>query len=425
MISINSKTITLIASIILFFILLEYLPVEAPINKALALLTLIAILWVTQAIPITITALLIPILASTLGLLTVNAALVSFANPVIFLFLGGFALAAALHKHGLDHMLAQKIVALCKGNFLSGCILLFAVTAFISMWISNTAATAMMLPLALGMLSDIEFKHHRKTYVFVLLGTAYAANIGGLATVLGSPPNAIAVGILNITFMDWFKVGLPTAIILFCLLIVLLLIILRPNREHSLKIIPVKIKFDRSKIILAIIFVVAVGCWVFGKPLSALVGGGIESDFDSLVALSVVVLLCVTGVVKWKDIEAHTAWGVLLLFGGGITLSVILDQTGTITYFVALMSAGLFGVHTWLIILLVITFVVFFTNIASNTATGALMIPLFMVFAQAIGFPSESMAIAVALSATCAFMLPVATPPVIIHQNKLERGIAL
>lgn len=397
------------ADIVLFCVLIKFLPVEEPINEALALLIFVAVLWLTQAISIVVTSLLIPVLASALGILTVKSALASFADPVIFLFLGGFALAAALHKQGLDEAIVQRVMILSKGSFLPSCLLLFASTAFISMWISNTATTAMMLPLALGMLTKIDFKQNRNTYLFILLGVAYSANIGGLATVLGSPPNAIATGILNLSFIDWFKIGLPTSITLLILLILLLLIVLKPNRRHVFEVVGGAFKYDRSKIILAVIFALTVSGWLFSKPLSAMIG--IDREFDSFVAVSAIVILCFTKVVRWRDIEKHTAWGVLLLFGGGITLSHILSSTGASAYLVDLLSFALLGVPMWIVILLIITFVVFFTELASNTATGALMIPLFMIMAEVIGFPPGAMAIAVALSATCAFMLPVATPP--------------
>jgi len=405
----NQNMVILCVDIVLFYVLLIFLPVEEPINEALALLVFVAVLWLTQAISIVITALLIPIMAAALGIFTVKAALVSFADPVIFLFLGGFALAASLHKQGLDQAIVQRIMTLSKGKFLPSCLLLFGATAFISMWVSNTATTAMMLPLALGMLTKIDFKKDRSTYIFILLGIAYSANIGGLATVLGSPPNAIATGILHLRFVDWLKIGLPTSITLLILLILLLLIVLKPDRKHVFEVAGLDFKYDRPKIILAIVFALTVGAWLFSKPLSAMIG--IDREFDSFVAIAAIVLLWITKVVRWQDIEKHTAWGVLLLFGGGITLSRILATTGASAYLVDLISFALLGVEMWIVILLIIMFVVFFTELASNTATGALMIPLFMIMAEVIGFPPTSMAVAVALSATCAFMLPVATPP--------------
>ena len=410
LLTINRNTIILCANITLFYLLLKFLPIQDPINKALALLVFIAVLWVTQAIPVVITALLVPILASALHLLTVKSALASFSDPVIFLLLGGFTLAAAFHQQGLDQAIVHRLMRLSKGNFFLSCLLLFTFTAFISMWISNTASTIMVLPLAMGMLSNIDFKKNRSTYVFVLLGIAYAANIGGLATVIGSTPNAIAASILKLNFATWFKAALPTTLALYISLVLLLLIVIRPNSNHNIKIIDTPFKLDIKKtILIIIIFALAVIAWLFSRSLSAMLG--IDRYFDSLVAISIIVLLCITGAVEWGDIEKHTSWGTLLLFGGGLTLSYIFSTTGTSAYLVELLSLALFGVKIWVALLFVIVFVVFFTEVSTNTATGALMIPLFMVMAEAIGFSSEAMAITVALCASCAFMLPVATLP--------------
>lgn len=185
------NSLIFVADAILFIILLNTLPFTPEANKGLALLIFIAVLWLTEALHVTVTALLIPILAVALGLVKSKEALVAFADPTIFLFFGGFALATALHIQQLDRMIANKIMALAKGKLSIAVIYLFAVTAFLSMWMSNTATAAMMLPLAMGILSKLDQKQNHNTYLFVLLGIAYSASIGGMGTLVGSPPNAI------------------------------------------------------------------------------------------------------------------------------------------------------------------------------------------------------------------------------------------
>lgn len=154
------------------------LPFDAKANKGLALLVFIAVLWLTEALHVTVTALLVPLLAIGLGLVATKNALAAFADPTIFLFFGGFALATALHIQKLDRMIANKIMALARGKLFVASIYLFSITAFLSMWMSNTATAAMMLPLAMGVLSQMDREANHNTYVFILLGIAYSANIG-------------------------------------------------------------------------------------------------------------------------------------------------------------------------------------------------------------------------------------------------------
>ena len=191
-----------IADVVLFFILLNTLPFTPEANKSLALLVFIAILWLTEALHVTVTALLVPILGILLGLVKSKAALAAFADPTIFLFFGGFALATALHIQNLDRLIANKIMAMSRGKLSVAAIYLFSVTAFLSMWMSNTATAAMMLPLAMGILSKLDPKRDHNTYVFVLLGIAYSASIGGMGTLVGSPPNGIVATQLGVSFAE-------------------------------------------------------------------------------------------------------------------------------------------------------------------------------------------------------------------------------
>ncbi|MDO9748078.1 DASS family sodium-coupled anion symporter [Glaesserella parasuis] len=413
---ITRNGLILLFDIVLFFVLLNTLPFEPAASKGLALLVFVAVLWLTEALHVTVTALLVPVLAIGLGLVKSKEALSAFADPTIFLFFGGFALATALHIQQLDRLIANKIMAMAKGKLSVAVIYLFSVTAFLSMWMSNTATAAMMLPLAMGILSKLDKETHHNTYVFVLLGIAYSASIGGMGTLVGSPPNAIVASQLNLTFADWLKYGLPIMFILMPLMIATLYVVFKPKFdvtfEHSFE----KIELNRERIITLSIFGVIAICWVFGDKINPLISGllglqGKIGSFDSIVALFAAVLICITRVASWDDIQKNTEWGVLMLFGGGLTLSSVLGQTGASKVMADGIVFLIEGGHFYLIGLLVTAFIIFLTEFTSNTASAALLVPIFISIAQALNMPPVGLALIIGLGASCAFMLPVATPP--------------
>ncbi|MGX2974238.1 DASS family sodium-coupled anion symporter [Ursidibacter arcticus] len=405
----------LIIDTILFFALLAFLPFEPMANKGLALLAFVAVLWLTEALHVTITALLVPILSIGLGLVSSKEALATFADPTIFLFFGGFALATALHIQQLDRMIANKIMAMARGKLSLAVIYLFAATALLSMWISNTATAAMMLPLAMGVLSKLDKNAHHNTYVFVLLGIAYSASIGGMGTLVGSPPNAIVASNLNLTFADWLGYGLPIMIILMPLMLGILYVVFKPNLSQKFEFNFEKIELNRSRIITLVIFISIALCWVFSSTLNPFISSilGVKSigSFDSIVALFAAVLLCVTRVVNWDQIQENTEWGVLMLFGGGLTLSAVLGKTGASKVMADGIVFMIEGGHFYLIGLIVAAFIIFLTEFTSNTASAALLVPIFISIAQALNMPPVGLALIIGLGASCAFMLPVATPP--------------
>lgn len=396
-------------SALLFFGLLNFSSCDQQTAQGLALLFFIGSLWISETLPITITALLVPLLAVSLNLLDVKQALASFAHPIIFLFLGGFALAAALHKHGIDRAIASYVLHLTGGRVIYACLALFVLTAFISMWISNTATTAMMLPLALGILSRFDIKTNPSIYFFTLLGIAYSANIGGIGTLVGSPPNAIAAAEIGLSFADWIKIGMPMVFILLPAMIALLFLLLKPQADQKFELESHQFSLTPGRYAVIVVFLLTVILWLFSQQFSALLG--IDKNFDSMVAILAVTLLGGLRLVSWKDIEKTTDWGVLLLFGGGITLSTILKGSGASTFLAEEISLLLSNTHLFVFLALICAFIVFLTEMASNTASTALMVPIFISIASELGFPHEPLAIAIAISASCAFMLPVATPP--------------
>ena len=412
----HKNGIIFILDIVLFFVLLKVLPYESKASAGLALLAFVAVLWLTEALHVTVTALLVPLLAIALDLVSTKQALVAFADPTIFLFFGGFSLATALHIQKLDKMIANKIMALARGNLFIAIIYLFLITAFLSMWMSNTATAAMMLPLAMGILSQLDREKEHNTYVFVLLGIAYSASIGGMGTLVGSPPNAIVASNLHLTFADWLWYGLPIMIILLPLMIGTLYIIFKPklhiNFEQSFE----SIEMNSVRVLTLVIFVVIALTWVFSGQINPLISGllGLQKNiasFDSVVALLAAIVICSTGIASWKQIQESTDWGVLMLFGGGLTLSAVLKDSGASKILADSIVFMIDGQHFYLIGLLVAAFIIFLTEFTSNTASAALLVPIFISIAQSLGMPEIGLALIIGIGASCAFMLPVATPP--------------
>jgi len=410
--------ILIVIAAVVSYGLYHILPYDENANKGLALLTFIAILWLTEAIHITITALLVPILAVVLAMpmakgdelepITTQAALTTFADPTIFLFFGGFALASALHIQKLDKKIATWIISLSGGHLGASVLAIFLVTAALSMWISNTATAAMMLPLALGLLSHLDVEKDRKTFVFILLGIAYSASIGGLGTIVGSPPNAIAAKALGYDFADWMKVGLPMMFIILPAMLVSLYLVLRPKLNHKVNFVTENIPWTTTRIATMILFLCTATAWIFSKKLTENFG---ITQPDTWIAILAACMVVILGTATWKQVAENTDWGVLYLFGGGLTLSAVLKDSGS-SLVLGQTLANAFGDSSPLMIIFVVaTFIIFLTEFTSNTASAALLVPVFAAIADQMGMPKEILVIVIGIGASCAFMLPVATPP--------------
>jgi sodium-dependent dicarboxylate transporter 2/3/5 len=370
----------------------------------------IAFLWMTEALPLAVTALLVPVLGTLGGVVDVKTAMTGFADPLIFLFLGGFALAAALSAQGLDRWIAQRIVRAGQGGFVRVSLLVFATTALISMWMSNTATTALMIPLVMGILGHLDERERTPgRTAFVLLGTAYASSIGGLGTLVGTPPNGIAAAKLGIDFVGWLKFGIPCVLVLMPLMALVLLLMFRPGRARF-SIPPVAaFHWNRGRVLTMGLFFLTGLAWIFGGVLAPMLG--VVNSFDTLVALIAVVLLVALRLVSWKEIEQGTEWGVLLLFGGGMVLSHILERTGASLFMAREIVMLVNGWPVILVIGMALLFVILLGEFASNTATAALMVPIFFSVAGELDLAPAKLVIPIALAASCGFMLPVATPP--------------
>ncbi|HSG35674.1 MAG TPA: SLC13 family permease, partial [Sphingomonadaceae bacterium] len=380
---------------------------SAQVRLGLAFFACIAFLWMTEALPLAVTAILVPVIAAAMGLASVKDSLASFAAPPIFLFFGGFALASALSAQGLDRWLATNLARLGKGKFVPVSVCLFGGTALLSMWMSNTATTAMMLPLAMGILS--RFPAETRNAHFLLLGLAYSASIGGLGTIVGSPPNGIAAKELGVTFAEWMRFGIPAVLVLLPAMILTLHLLLKPsNGEFHEEPEAETFAFTAQRTITLGIFALTALAWIFSAQLGKLLG---ITDTDTWIALAAVALLAATRVVGWQEIEKGTDWGVLLLFGGGLALSAILGSSGASLFMARLLGGAIGAWPLWAIVAAVVAFVIFLTELSSNTASAALLVPIFIAMSAEFGLSATTLVLPLALAASCAFMLPVGTPP--------------
>jgi sodium-dependent dicarboxylate transporter 2/3/5 len=380
------------------------------VRVGLGIFACVAFLWLTEALPLAVTALLVPLLACCFGIMDVKAAMAGFADPLIFLFFGGFAIASALSSQGIDRWIAHRIMQIGRGDFLRVSYLMFAVTAAISMWVNNTATTAMMLPLVLGILRHLpESAGFSRNAIYLLLGVAYSASVGGIGTLVGSAPNGIAAAKLGIGFVDWLKFGVPAVLILMPLLVVVLKRACRPEKVTLPALAKLDFKFTRIRLLALGIFLLTAVCWVLSEPLAKLFG--VKASFDTLVALVAVLALVATRVVKWAEIDKGTDWGVLLLVGGGITLGALIGQTGASLFLAREFSGIIVGWPLPLVICAMVIFMIFLTELVSNTALTALMVPIFFSIAGELGIVPSSLILPMTIAASTGFMMPVGTPP--------------
>ncbi|WP_445114885.1 SLC13 family permease [Acinetobacter sp. WZC-1] len=410
--------IIILVAAVLSFGLFQILPYDENARKGISLLFFIATLWLTEAIHVTVAALLVPVLAVLIGIpaetdgklvpISTVKALSDFANPIIFLLFGSFALTTALRVQKLDRKIAMWIITISRGHLGAAVLMMFAATAVLSMWISNVTTVTMMLPLALGLLSHMDTVRERKTFVFILLGIAYSASIGGLGTLVGSPPNVITAKAIGYDFSDWMKVGLPMMLLLFPAMLASLYLVLRPALNQKITFQTENIRWTGMRITAMLLFVGTALAWVCSKNISDHLG---ISQPDTWIAMVTACLVVITGTASWKDVANNTDWGVLLLVAGGLTLSGILKDSGT-SLVLGQALAGAFGhASAFLILVLVATFLIILTEFTSNTATAALMVPVFAAIAGQVGVPKEMLVLVVGIGASCAFMLPVATGP--------------
>ena len=406
-----------------------------------AIFAAVVILWVTEVIPIAMTALLIAPVMVLCGVTDARAAFQPYADPLLFLFVGGFFIARAMTRHGLDRRLARALVSLraIRGSAARSRAALMVTGLVLSMWISNTASTAILLPILLGLLgatmdpvAETDDSPRGRAISGSLLAVAYGCSIGGLGTLVGSPPNAICARFLEqagfeFGFVQWMMIGLPTSL---AILAIIYFFFHRISPPSDLSVDGAAVSdqladepsspWSRGEKVTALSFGLAVLGWVIpGVAKAADLPGGVElaralpGGGVALLAASVLFLLSDEKgerVLPWED-AAKIDWGIIMLFGGGITLGTQMLETGLATA----LSQGFVAVtgveSLWTLTALVTVFTIFFTETCSNTATSNMLTPLVIAVANELGVSPIPPALAVGLAASCAFMLPIATGP--------------
>ncbi|MEM9422006.1 MAG: DASS family sodium-coupled anion symporter [Pseudomonadota bacterium] len=403
----------------------------------LSLLSLMAIWWVTEAIPIPVTSLLPMVVLPLAGVMTMKEASSPYMHPIVVLLMGGFIIAKAVERWNLHARIALRVVASvgAKPSRLVGGFMIAA--ALLSMWISNTATSIMMMPIALSVaaavLGEGEDLDAPFTYA-LLLGIAYACSIGGLGTIIGTPTNLIVAGYLNdnagltIDFVQWMFIGVPTVLILVPMAWFVLTrwaFVLPPDMGQSgYLVVKEKLaalgRISTPEIRTLLVFSVIAFLWIFRKPLAGIDIGGVAPFAgltDHVIAILGVILCFLVpsgsprrgAILDWSTAE-RIPWGVVLLFGGGMSLAGAITKSGLGAWIGG--EIALFAALPILILIALITlFVIFATEVTSNVATASALMPVLGALALATGMDVELMAVPLALAASCAFMLPMATGP--------------
>lgn len=473
----------LIGGPLLFFVLrLAIAPAEVGVEggltatgrDVLAVAAWMAVWWLTEAVPLAVAALLPIAIFPIVGVAPIRQAAAPYADELIFLFLGGFLLGLALERVGLHKRMALwclRVVGVGPKRMIGGVML---ATAFLSMFVSNTATAMMMTPLALSIVALIESKtgggagggegsggwsracvSHFGTAM--LLGVGYAASIGGMGTMIGTPPNLVMSGFVNtqlgvqMSFGQWMLVAMPLVIIILPLLWMMLTVVLHPVKARS---IPGGREFVRGELgalgrlsraewTVAAIFGVAVVAWIFRQPLCDLFGlvkvsaDGKTRTFllsDTGVAIIAAILLFVipvglgnkgerSSVLHWQDAEKKLPWGVLLLFGGGLSVAEAIKTSGLDAWMGA-QFAGLSGMPSWLVLLIVVGSVVLLSELAGNTPVATTVMPVLAAAAGPLKMDPILLLFAATMAASCGFALPVATPPnaIVFATGRISMG---
>jgi len=407
-------------------ILIYFYQLPSILAWTVAITLLTVIFWVTEAIPIPVASLIPFALFPFSGVLTHQQVSAALGSQVILLLMGGFMLSKALEKSGVHRRLAIYMVKLVGVDSGKRVVIGFMVaSAFLSMWISNTATTLILLPIALAVLQGIE----DKTMVTALmLGIAYAASLGGVGTPIGSPPNIIFISIYQETvgkefdFIAWMKVGVPVVIVG----IPLMAIWLTRNISTELVFnIPEQEEWRAEEKRVLLIFGLVAMAWMTRKLWSEYFA--LESVGDSTIALLGVVLMFITprgekkgALLDWKTARS-IPWGMLLLFAGGIAIAKAFMASG-LSVMLGGMLTGVSVFPIYILILVLCLTVIFMSEMTSNTATATLLMPILATAGIAAGIDPQILMMPAAISASCAFMMPVATPPnaIVYGTNKFH-----
>ncbi|WP_373075423.1 DASS family sodium-coupled anion symporter [Zeaxanthinibacter enoshimensis] len=431
-----SKKIGLLLGPALFFLILM-LPfdlVSESGDRVIAVAIWMITWWITESVSISVTALLPLFLFPLLKIMPIGEVGANYGSPIIFLFFGGFVLALALEKVNLHKRIALNIIRI-TGTTPNRVVLGFMIaTAALSMWISNTASTVVMLPIALSVIkllindADGFTKDDKNFALSVMLGIAFSANAGGIATVIGTPPNSVLIGLLEneynieISFLKWMTLGLPFSLVLLTICYLVLVKWMFPNKQlkfdASREVIQVELEklgptSGREKMVLSI-FGVTVFLWIFRTVINGIFPWLDLSD-TLISMLGAISLFAIPYnykkgdfILGWQDTE-KLAWGILILFGGGLALANGMSVSGIVDMVSAAIATS--NVSILVTAAMLIFLMLFMTELMSNVALVAVLAPVVAGIAIGLNIPMLHLLIPVTIASSCAFMLPMATPP--------------
>ena len=419
-----------IAAMLTTFWMMQYPSIPPEAARVAGLCIWMAIWWMTEPVALELTALLPMLVIPLTGLYPKDAmmkACAPYANESVYFFLGGFGLGLAIEKTQL-HRVGAMVLLRYAGTNASRVVGAFMLaTAGLSMWINNTATTMLMLPLAMSVIATTNHPSFSKS---LLIGIAYSASIGGMGTLVGTAPNIYFAGYLKengmeIGFREWMFIAMPVVFVLLIGCWIWMVWILWPMRGVSVEIPSAWVEMQKERTAwnaqqrtALIVFGVAAALWVFREPMLGLVQGRVIEGWlgainDPWIAMAALACMLVfplgAPVLEWKDVET-IPWGVLLLFGGGLSLSTAISASG-LDVQIGNVASMLQGIPGWLVIVCVVVLVIAISEMASNIATATTMIPVLAGAAPAMGLDPIILLSATVLASSCGFMMPVATPP--------------
>ena len=433
--AIKTKNIGLVSGPLSFILVILFFHPEGLTLQANAIIAStfwMAIWWITEAIPISVTALLPIILFPLTGGLELSETTASYGHKYVFLYLGGFIIAIAMQKWNLHKRIALNIISFIGTNVIKIILGFMVATAFLSMWISNTATAVMMLPIAMAIVDQLKdnpdtIENENKIFgKALMLGIAYSASIGGISTLIGTPPNLILAGVVEeifgyeITFSTWFKFGFPISLILLFLCWKYLTGIAFKFEQKSFPGGIKEIKKQLQKIgtisyeekLVALIFTLTAIAWVT-RDILKLIIPVIDDTIIVMISALIIFLLPTNDkkrrLINWEE-ASKLPWGILLLFGGGMALASGFKESG-LALWIGTQMTLLDGINLFLLLFFLIASVNFLTEITSNLATTAMLLPILYPMAMTIDVHPFILMVSAAVAASCAFMLPVATPP--------------
>jgi len=402
----------------LFIMTVAPLPLDQQVQYALGIFLCISMLWTFGALPLPVTALLVPVLLTFYGIFPTAEALMPFADPVVYLLMGGLILAEAFRKHGVDRRLAFYVVSKSGGDISKILLSFMLVAAALSMWISNTATVALLIPVVVGIAARAG-EEKQKLSVLFLIGIGIGSACGGMATVTGSAPNAVASALIaretTWSFVDWMKIGLPTSMALLGIAWFVLLRVFKVKISH-LDIEPIKKELASMGRLTAGekktlgIFLPTVVLWIAGASIGELFGVPASFMSATIVALSAAVMLFLTRTLDWQDARS-ISWDIFLIIGAGLALGEGLQVSGAAVWMADQLVTLTGGLHIIAIMIVIAAVSVVLSNFMSNTATVAILAPVLIGMAAALGVDLKFLVLVCGLAVSLSFITPIGTPP--------------